>query len=406
MHLKLAWRNIWRNRRRTIITVSSILFAVVCALFIESLERGAHNLMINNMTSFHTGHIQIQDYRYEDEPSLDNAFLYDEELLQEIEQSSAFIDFTVPRIEAFMLAAGDDLARGAMVLGIDPDAEQKLNSLEDRLTEGWFFEDGDGSVVLGSGLTGRLNLSVGDTLALIGQGRFGMTASGLFEVSGLVNHPVRDMNNQLVYISLSDAQWLLSADGYITNLLISPQRLRDTDELARQLKAGLSDEELRVLTWEEMLPDLIEALEFDALQTRFMMGILYVVIGFGIFGTILTMTLERMREFGILLSVGMQRLKLAAVVFMETFMISILGIAAGSGLGYLILLYFYYNPIVIGNDMGDLFEEFGFEPIIPVAIESGIFAWQGFVIFVMAMLISLYPVFKIIRLKILDAARR
>ena len=406
MHLKLAWRNIWRNRRRTIITVSSILFAVVCALFIESLERGAHNLMINNMTSFNTGHIQIQDYRYEDEPSLDNAFLYDEELLQEIEQSSAFIDFTVPRIEAFMLAAGDDLARGAMVLGIDPDAEQKLNSLEDRLTEGWFFEDGDGSVVLGSGLAGRLNLSVGDTLALIGQGRFGMTASGLFEVSGLVNHPVRDMNNQLVYISLSDAQWLLSADGYITNLLISPQRLRDTDELARQLKAGLSDEELRVLTWEEMLPDLIEALEFDALQTRFMMGILYVVIGFGIFGTILTMTLERMREFGILLSVGMQRLKLAAVVFMETFMISILGIAAGSGLGYLILLYFYYNPIEIGNDMGDLFEEFGFEPIIPVAIEAGIFAWQGFVIFVMALLICLYPVFKILRLKILDAARR
>ena len=406
MYLKLAWRNIWRNRRRTIITVSSILFAVVCALFIESLERGAHNLMINNMTSFHTGHIQIQDYRYEDEPSLDNAFLYDDSLLQEIEQTSAFIDFTVPRIEAFMLAAGDDLARGAMVLGIDPDAEQKLNSLEDRLTEGRFFEDGDGSVVLGSGLAGRLNLSVGDTLALIGQGRFGMSASGLFEVSGLVNHPVRDMNNQLVYISLPDAQWLLSADGYITNLLISPQRLRDTDELARQLKAGLSDEELRVLTWEEMLPDLIEALEFDALQTRFMMGILYVVIGFGIFGTILTMTLERMREFGILLSVGMQRLKLAAVVFLETFMISILGIAAGSGLGYLILLYFYYNPIEIGNDMGDLFEEFGFEPIIPVAIEAGIFAWQGFVIFVMAMLISLYPVFKIFRLKILDAARR
>ena len=406
MYLKLAWRNIWRNRRRTIITVSSILFAVVCALFIESLERGAHNLMINNMTSFNTGHIQIQDYRYEDEPSLDNAFLYDDSLLQEIEQTSAFIDFTVPRIEAFMLAAGDDLARGAMVLGIDPDAEQKLNSLEDRLTEGRFFEDGDGSVVLGSGLAGRLNLSVGDTLALIGQGRFGMTASGLFEVSGLVNHPVRDMNNQLVYISLSDAQWLLSAEDYITNLLISPQRLRDTDELARQFKEGLSDEELRVLTWEEMLPDLIEALEFDALQTRFMMGILYVVIGFGIFGTILTMTLERMREFGILLSVGMQRLKLAAVVFIETFMISILGIAAGSGLGYLILLYFYYNPIEIGNDMGDLFEEFGFEPIIPVAIEAGIFAWQGFVIFVMAMLISLYPVFKIFRLKILDAARR
>jgi putative ABC transport system permease protein len=102
----------------------------------------------------------------------------------------------------------------------------------------------------------------------------------------------------------------------------------------------------------------------------------------------------------------MQRLKLAAVVFLETFMISILGIAAGSGLGYFILLYFYFNPIEIGNDMGEIFEEFGFEPIIPVAIEADIFAWQGFVIFMMSMLICLYPVFKIIRLKILDAARR
>ncbi len=388
------------------ITVSSILFAVVCALFIESLERGAHNLMINNMTSFHTGHLQIQDYRYEDEPSLDNAFYFDDTLLQSLESSDPYIDFIVPRIEAFMLAAGDEIARSAMVLGIDPDAEQRLNQLKDRLTDGRFFEDGDGSLVLGAGLAGRLNLAVGDTLALIGQGRFGMTASGLFEVTGLINHPIRDMNNQIVYISLSDAQWLLSADGLITNLLITPTRVRDTDILASELKSGLTDDELRVLTWEEMLPDLIEALEFDALQTRFMMGILYVVIGFGIFGTILTMTLERLREFGILLSVGMKRIKLAAVVFLETLFISVIGILSGSIVGFFILLYFNYNPIELGNDMEELFLEFGFEPIIPVAIEQDIFLWQGFVIFLIAILICLYPAIKITSLNILDASRR
>ncbi|TVR27063.1 MAG: ABC transporter permease, partial [Balneolaceae bacterium] len=280
------------------------------------------------------------------------------------------------------------------------------NQLKDRLTDGRFFEDGDGSVVLGAGLAGRLNLAVDDTLALIGQGRFGMTASGLFEVSGLINHPIRDMNNQIVYISLPDAQWLLSADGLITNLLITPTRVRDTDILASELKSGLTDDELRVLTWEEMLPDLIEALEFDALQTRFMMGILYVVIGFGIFGTILTMTLERLREFGILLSVGMKRMKLAAVVFLETLFICLIGILSGSIAGFFILLYFNYNPIELGNDMEELFLEFGFEPIIPVAIEQDIFLWQGFVIFLIAMLICLYPAIKISSLNILDAARR
>jgi putative ABC transport system permease protein len=405
MYLRLAWRNIWRNRRRTMITVSSILFAVVCALFIESLERGAHNLMIDNMTSFHTGHLQIQDYRYEDEPSLDNAFYYDDTLISNIESSGDHIDFTVPRIEAFMLAAGDELARSAMVLGIDANAEHRLNQLKERLSEGRFFEPDDGTVVIGEGLAGRLNLAVGDTLVLLGQGRFGMTASGLFEISGLISHPVRDINNQIVYISLPDAQWLLSADGHITNLLITPTHVRHTNALAEELKTVITDEELRVLTWEEMMPDLIEALEFDALQTRFMMGILYVVIGFGIFGTILTMTLERLREFGILLSVGMHRLKLAFVVFLETFFISILGIFSGSILGFFILLYFHHNPIVLANDMEDLMLEFGFEPIIPVAIAQDIFLWQGFVIFLITTIICLYPSIKIARLKILDAAR-
>jgi ABC-type lipoprotein release transport system permease subunit len=122
MYLRLAWRNIWRNKRRTLITVSSVMFAVVFALFIESLERGAHDMMIDNMTRFHTGYIQIQDYRFEDEPSLDNAFYYDDDFSERI-TSTGSIEFTIPRIETFMLAAGREITRGAYVLGIDPERE-------------------------------------------------------------------------------------------------------------------------------------------------------------------------------------------------------------------------------------------------------------------------------------------
>ena len=405
MYVKLAWRNIWRNKRRTMITVSSIMFAVVCALFIESLERGAHNQMIDNMTSFHTGHIQVQDYRYDDEPSLDNSFFFDDEFSRRLKSLNDNIQYVVPRIETFMLAAGSEQTRGAMVLGIDPDAEQQLNELQDRITQGRFFEPGDGSVVVGEGLAGRLNLALGDSLVLLGQGKFGMTASGLFEINGLVNHPIREMNNQVVYISIPDAQWLLSADEHITNLLITPVHSGYTNEIAADLHSDLTNEEMRVLTWREMMPDLIDAIEFDAMQTRFMMGILYVVIGFGIFGTILTMTLERMREFGILLSVGMQRAKLSIVVFIETFFISILGILAGYGLGSLVLLYFFYNPIQLSGDMEDLILEFGFEPILPVAFDPEIYFWQGLIIFIITTIICLYPSLKIARLSILDAAR-
>lgn len=405
MYVKLAWRNIWRNKRRTLITMSSIMFAVVFALFIESLERGAHNLMVDNMTDFHTGYLQIQDYRYEDEPSLDNAFHFDSAMQEQILGTSENIDFMVPRIETFMLAAGVEQTRGALVLGIEPSAEQQLNSLKDRLTEGRFFESDEVAAVLGEELANRLNIGIGDSLALLGQGRFGMTASGLYEITGLVNHPLQEMNNQVVYISLPDAQWMLSAEDRITHLLINPEHISETELLAEKLKAELTNDELRILTWEEMMPELLEALEFDRIQTRFFMLVLYVVIGFGIFGTILTMTLERLREFGILLSVGMKRMKLGAVVFIETFFISILGILSGFGLGLIILLYFSYNPIVLKDDVAEIMLEFGLQPIIPVAISPEIFLWQGLIVFLITTVICFYPTLKIANLDILDAAR-
>lgn len=405
MYLRLAWRNIWRNKRRTLITVSSIMFAVVFALFVESIERGAHDVMIDNMTQFHTGYMQIQDYRFEDEPSLDNAFNYDESFSERITGMEE-IDYTAPRIETFMLAAGEEITRGAFVLGIDAEKEHRLNELKDRLTQGRFFEPGDGTVVMGEGIADRLNLAVGDSLVLLGQGRFGMTASGLFEISGLLRHPTREMNNQLVYLSLPDAQWMLSAEDHITALLVTPTDVRDTELIAERLQAELDDDELAVLTWREMIPELVEALEFDRATTRIMMGILYVVIGFGIFGTILTMTLERLREFGILLSVGMQRVKLALVVFIETFFITILGVLAGFVLGIFPILYFHYNPIELGGDMEDLVADWGIEPVMPAAIAPDIFLWQGLIIFILTTFICFYPTIKILTLKILDASKQ
>lgn len=403
MYLKLAWRNIWRNKRRTLITVSSIMFAVVSALFVESMEQGAHDQMIGNMTSFHTGYIQIQDYRYEEEPSLDNAFYFDDSFEERIKNRTEQVEIVTPRIETFMLAAGEEITRGTMVLGIDPEKEQKLNNIHDRLSAGRFFESGEGTAVIGSGLAGRLNLAVGDTLVLLGQGRFGTTASGLFKISGLIDHPLREMNNQVVYLSLPDAQWLLSAEDRITNLLINPASQAYTAQVASSLKDMLENEELRVLTWREMMPELIDALEFDRASSRVFMGILYVVIGFGIFGTILTMTLERTREFGILLSVGMYRTKLAFVVFIETFFISILGVIAGFVLGLLVLLYFILNPIELSGDIAELVLDFGFEPILPMALSPEIFLWQGVVIFLITMIICLYPSLKIARMNILKA---
>ncbi|PKD43787.1 ABC transporter permease [Rhodohalobacter barkolensis] len=405
MYLKLAWRNLWRNRRRTLITVSSIMFAVVAALLMESIGAGTRSQLLDNMTSFQTGYIQIQDYRYEDEPSPDNAFLYNEELEQKILSSDDDIDFLIPRIETFMLSAGEEITRGAIVMGVNIDKEDRFNQLRERLEIGEFGKAGSNQAVIGRGLGDRLNIAVGDTLVLLGQGRFGMTASGLFEVSGLIQYPLRELDNQIVYLPLEDMQWMLSAEDHITNLVVAPEHTGQVDKLAQSLSQTVSGDDLKVLTWKEMMPELIEALKFDELSGRLMLWILYVVIGFGIFGTVLTMTLERKREFGILLSVGMYRTKLALVVFIETFFISILGVLSGFVFGSIVLLYFYFNPIEFTGDMAELMIDFGFEPIMVFSLSPKVFLLQGAAIFIITTFICLYPTLKIARMNILESKK-
>jgi ABC-type lipoprotein release transport system permease subunit len=379
------------------------MFAVVAALFMESLGQGTRQQLLDNMTSFQTGYIQIQDYRYQDEPSPDNAFLYSDSLEQEILSSHEDINCLIPRIESFMLAAGEEITRGALVIGIDIEKEDQFNQLRDRLTEGEFSRAGQQNAVLGEGLAERLNLAVGDTLVLLGQGRFGITASGLFEVSGLIEYPIREMDNQIVYLSLEDMQWMISAEELITNLVVVPEYPDQVNQIATSISQTVSENELRVLTWQEMMPELIEAIEFDELSGRIMLWILYVVIGFGIFGTILTMTLERRREFGILLSVGMYRRKLAFTVFIETFFISILGVFSGFTLGSLVILYFYINPIEFTGDMAELMNDFGFEATMEVSFSPEIYFLQGAAIFIITTIICLYPTLKIARMNILES---
>ena len=405
MYLRLAWRNIWRNRRRTLITVSSVMFAVVLSLFLESMSRGSYNHMIDITAQFHTGYLQIQDPLYEEEPSLDNSFYYDEPFKNEILNTDSRILYIAPRIETFMLAAGREIARGALVLGIDLEMEQNLNQLKDRLIEGRFFEPGEEAAVLGAGLANRLNVSVGDSLALIGQGRFGMTASGLFEISGLMDHPLRDMDNQIVYLSLPTSQWLLSAEDHVTTILVTPDDIYNTDGVAESLR-NLVEQELRILTWPELMPELLQGIEFDKMQMYLMMGILYVVIGFGLFGTILTMTLERMKEFGLLLSVGMRRFQLNGVIILETLIICFLGVLSGTVVGFPVILYFYYNPIRFDGDIADIMHDMGLEAVMPFHLHPDIFILQASIIFVLAFIISLYPVTQITTMNILEASRR
>ncbi len=400
--LTLAWRNIWRNRRRTLITISSVLFAVLLAIIFYSMEKGAYDRMIDTMVRYSTGYLQIQDVLYEEEPSIDHSVHFDDKMKAILQKFDDQIDFYVPRIQNFALVATENISRAAMVTGIDPVLENKLSELaEDVVTGNYLDHDGEG-IMIAKGLANILRVSIGDTLVLLGQGFHGATAAGMFPVTGIIDLKVPELNNNTIYMSLKQAQWFYMADNQLTSIIIMPENPAQTNVLAQAISEKLDPEWHRVLTWEELLADLLKLMQFDMASTFLLMFILYTVIAFGLFGTIITMMIERQKEFTLLFALGMKRGKLAAMCLIESLLISIAGVIAGIAVAIPIVTYFVHNPIRITGSMADLIEDYGFEPLLPFSASPEIFYSQALIVLLLALVIGLYPVYKAYRLKIIN----
>lgn len=405
MFLILAWRNLWRSKRRTLISMSSVLFAVMLAITLNAMERGSYERMIESMVMYSTGYVQVQDVLFEEEPSMDNAMLFNGEVRDLLEEMSDQIGLWVPRIQNFALVATDDQTRGIMVMGVDPDRESRLNNLTDDVVLGEFIRAGDEEVVLGGGLAEILGVTVGDTITLLGQGFQGSTAAGLFPVKGIANLRLPEMNNNTLYMSLEAAQWFYMAEDRLTSLVIMPLNPKRSKAIAAELNNRLDSEWYRALHWEEMLADLLRLMKFDIAGTQVMMFILYIVVAFGIYGTILTMIIERQREFGMLMSLGMKRGQLAAVCFIETIFISISGAIAGILIAVPVVLYFKVFPITFTGELADTFIDMGFEPIMPFSADPWVFVSQALVVMSIAIIIGLYPVYRVFTLNIMSVKR-
>ena len=406
MLLTLAWRNLWRKKRRTFITISSVMFATILAIFLMSMISGMKDQMVDTIVRTSTGFMQIQDVLYFDEPSMDHALEMTKEVEQALEKHSERISFTVPRIQGFCLASKEIGARGALLTGILPEKEDKMNNLSANIVEGNMFGPDDQFAVVAEGLAHQLDLAIGDTIVLLGQGFQGMTAAGKYPVGGIIRFFMPEENNVMVYLPLREAQWFFVAENRLTNLVVMTDNESDVDALAADLQQELDPEWYTVKTYDELMPDFMMAFEVRDAQVKIMAWVLYIVVGFGIFGTIVTMVYERLREFGILLSIGLKRTQLAIVCLMETIIISLLGVAAGIAGGFPLMYYFYLRPIQLKGELADVMIDMNFEPILSFSIAPGIFIYQAITIFFIAMVVGIYPIKKVLRLEMVSAARK
>jgi ABC-type lipoprotein release transport system permease subunit len=396
MYLALSWRNIWRNKKRTIIVASSVFFAVLLALIMRSMQLGSYSYMIHSSAKLFTGYLQIQELNYWEKRSLDNSIQVEESRIREMEQIPNVTGVT-PRLETFALISYGKDTKVAQVMGVDPERENKMTELKKKLVKGEYLGSGSGGMLIGSGLAKMLEAGVGDSVVIYGQGYHGQIAAAMVPVAGIVKLPFPAMNNAMVILALPRAQEVFSCPGLITSMPIMIDNIRHLDQVMADIRPGLGDKET-IMTWDEIMPDLEQNIEVDNASGLIMLAILYIVIGFGVFGTIMMMVSERAREFAILVSVGMQKRKLMLITTLETIQVSFLGVAAGILVSYPLIVYMVGHPIELTGQMADLYAQLNIEPLLTFSAQPDIFVSQALVVLAITFVTVLYPYLFIRRL--------
>ncbi len=403
--VRIAWRNLWRNKRRTLITMASVFFAIWFALILRAFELGSYDLMEYNIVHAYSGYFQLHAKGYWNDKVLDNGFVCTPKMESTLLKTKGVSGFT-KRLESFALASFGLQTKGVMLNGIDPQAEEGLTSLRKKLVSGKYLGKNDSGALVSQRLARYLKISVGDTLVIIGQGYHGANAAGVFPVKGIIRFPSPDLDSRLVYISLPAAQNLFSAEGMLTSIAFNVSNAQNYAAVTEEVHKSLDTDAYEVMTWEDMMPDVVQQINADSASGLIMLGILYMIVGFGIFGTLLMMLNERAREFGMMIAIGMHKGGLMIVVILEILFLGLIGIAVGIAAAIPFIRYFFVHPIPLTGDMAIATINMGFEPIMPTAWRASFFIAQTSVVLGIILIMLFLPVIRIGRLNVSNTIRR
>ena len=402
-YLKIAWRNLWRNTRRTLITSASIFFGIFFAVLMSSMQQGSFENMVDNMVRFYSGYFQFQEQGFKENRSVNQSFIPENEFTSAI-SSNPFITQSTSRIESFALAASDNNSAGSLLFGIEPANEEAISGLSKWVKEGEFLTPGSKDVLLGKILAQNLNLGVNDTVILIGQGYHGVSTAGVYRIAGLLDFPLPALSRQVIYMEIKNCQEYLDMPGRITSTVIMVANPDDVDK-AEQSLSGLAKVNLQLYTWKELQPELINLIEGKEASGVVIKGLLFMIIGFGVWATIIMLMNERKRELGVMIALGMRKTKLFIVVLLESFFIALIGIASGLAVSIPLSTYLFLNPIYVTGKMAETYTSMGFEPVLKFSAQPEIFINPSLVIFIMFAIISLYQLVFIAKLNTVKAMR-
>ncbi|TFG43599.1 MAG: ABC transporter permease, partial [Bacteroidia bacterium] len=332
-----------------------------------------------------------------------------DEAIRHLKDTAAISDGVLEKLNKNLGRSYSSSARLELELGLT-DEENEIYLPEilicSEVSNGFLAND-DKGILVSDRLASYLKVTVGDSVILMGQGYHGVSATGIFPVRGIIKMPSPEIDNKLIIMTIPAAQKLFDAEGKITSLVVN---LTDkSNRLLKTVKADINsllpDKNTVAKTWYELNPILYQQIQGDSQSGAAMLALLYFIIFFGIFGTVLMMVSERKREFGVLVAIGMQKKKLKRIVTIEMSLLGTIGLVCGLLASVPLILYFYYYPIVLTGELANMMEDWGWDPVMPTAWFGPYFYWQVVIVALMVVLATVYPLRKIGKLKEIEALK-
>ena len=335
--LRLAWRNLWRQPRRTWLTTGAMVFSNTLLIFMMSLQFGTYDLMIDNSLQSFSGHLQVQADGYLDDSKMRQSVPGVRALAATYRQDAVF-ENVAARGAAFALASSDDRSYGIQVFGVEPDFEPGVSNIPGLVKKGRFLGGIDATeIIIGAILARNLRVDIGDELTMLGTGRDGSFAAAIVSIVGIFDSGIAALDRTTAEIPLGLFQDTFAMDGAGHQVVIT------TADLAYVPAAKLAaenllppDSSLVVHDWDALQPGLKQAIQADLTSAWFMYIVLVVLVAFSVMNTQLMSVLERTREFGIVMSLGLTPGRLARLVMLETALMGLMGLLLGALLGALV----------------------------------------------------------------------
>lgn len=339
--LKLCWKNIWRNKRRTLITVNAIGLGVMALVFLRNYYDTFHEQVIHNVIRYHSGHLAISAKDFQKNNST-HLFVAEGTPLVEWTKQQSEISGSSERVIFSGLLSSARGSSNLMIMGVDPEEEAKVTAFSEKMIRGSFLGESKGhSIVLGAQVAETLSAEIGSKLVLLTQGVDGSIGNELFYVSGIFETQ-SEADKSLGFIRLNEARSILSLNDKSFHQLAIV--LKNEDHLLDVKKSFedqfASNSVAQILSWKELQRPVVAMIELDRAVNRLLMILILCVAALGIANSILMSIMERTREFGVMLAIGTDRKEVIKMVVVETLLLTIVGVLLGNVFGWAVTGFF------------------------------------------------------------------